>query len=832
MRTVRPRHPSGFVVLVVLLAAGNAMADWQELGPAPLAGTNGNAGRVTAIAVHPTDNNLFYIGSATGGVWKNQNGTWAPLTDHMPFNAIGALAIDPHDGNTIYAGTGEPNSGYHCFYGVGIYKSTDAGATFTQLAAGTFGGRAFSRIVVSPVNGQVLFASIMHTGDALGVGAKGHPGASGPVGLFRSSDGGATWSPLAGGLPAVDASDVAMAPGDPNTIYAAIAGHNANAANGVYKSIDGGDSWTRLAGGLPASPGRIGLAIAPSNANRIYALISRPDNATGAGSATLGIFTTTNAGATWTQTQGVANFMGDQGVYDNVAIVDPTNELIAYFGGVSIQKTIDGAMTVATATAMHVDNHAFAFTAGGDLLVGEDGGLNRSTNGGMTWTRVNQGLGISQLYAGISTHPTNVDFVLGGFQDNGSNLRSDATSTWRNVLGADGGYTAIIQSAPNIQFATIYNAGSLYRSTNGGQSFPVSATGISGADRTAFYQVTVPNPADPQVVFTATHRVYKSTNQGASWTALSGDLTGGGANAIRAMAISQSGTILWAATTDNRVMLSQDGGATFTRKLDVPGGWQRVTRELSVAPWDENVAYVAVQRFGTDQVRMTKDLGTTWAAIDGNLPDIPVNAVDAAVVQGQQMVFVGTDGGVFYTCNDGGQWVRLGQALPNTVVDDVRYDAAFRRVVASTMGRGVWSIAEPAPSTCDTDSGIGAGGAGGASGVDSGRAGAEGTAGSVVGDGSVDGPPGASSTTGMGGQGGAVGVGPSGGSGGTGGLAGGGAGASTSGTATGGTPGGPGQDTGCACSMASRRDGAAMTLGLFAIALARRRRRGRPSNGL
>jgi MYXO-CTERM domain-containing protein len=226
-----------------------------------------------------------------------------------------------------------------------------------------------------------------------------------------------------------------------------------------------------------------------------------------------------------------------------------------------------------------------------------------------------------------------------------------------------------------------------------------------------------------------------------------------------------------------------------------------------------------VQRFGTDQVRMTKDLGTTWAAIDGNLPDVPVNAVDAAVVQGQHMVFVGTDGGVFYTCNDGGQWVRLGQALPNTVVDDVRYDAAFRRVVASTMGRGVWSIAEPAPSTCDTDAGIGAGGAGGASGVDSGRAGAEGTAGSVV-DSSVDAPPGASATTGIGGQGGADGVGAS-GSGGTGGLAG--AGTSTSGTS--GTPGGPGQDTGCACSMASRRDGAALTLGLIAIAFARRRRR-------
>jgi MYXO-CTERM domain-containing protein len=823
MKPLRAWHFSGPALLATALGAGSARAEWIELGPAPLGGTNGNGGRVTAIAAHPTDNNLFYIGAATGGVWKNQNGMWTPLTDRMPFAAIGGLAIDPNNGNTLYAGTGEPNSCYHCFYGVGIYKSTDAGATWTQIAANTFGGRAFSRIVVSPMNGQVLYASIMVTGDAVGVGAKGHPLAKGPVGVFRSADGGATWAALAGGLPAVDASDVAMAPDDPNTLYAAIAGHNANPANGVYKSTNGGDTWTKLSGGLPPSPGRIGLAVAPSNAMRIYALIAQPDDATGSGSATLGIYTSSNGGTSWTATPGVANFMGDQGVYDNVAIVDPRNPDIAFFGGVNIRKTANGGMTITDVTATHVDNHAFAFTAGGDLLVGEDGGLNRSTGGtGMNWARMDQGLGINQLYAGVSTHPMDAEFVLGGFQDNGSNLRS-AGGTWRSVLGADGGPTAIIQSAPNIQFATIYDATSLYRSTNGGQSFPRSAGGIVAGDRTAFYHVTVPNPADPQVVFTVTHRVYKSTNQGASWTPLSADLTGGGANAIRALAIAQTGQILWAATTDNRIMMSQDGGQNFTKMLDVPGGWQRVTRELAVAPWDDKVAYVAVQRFGTDQVRMTMDLGATWTAMDGNLPDIPANAVDAAVVQGQRMVFVGTDGGVFYTCNDGVKWVRLGQALPNTVVVDVRYDSAFKRIVASTMGRGVWSIEEPAPATCDSDAGIGTGGAGGAGGA----------SGAGIDGGATGGGP-----TGAGGQGGAVGSGGgeptgSGGAVGAGGIGVGAGAATTVGGSTTGPQGGPGpssgQDTGCGCRVTGRADGAAVSLSVLGLALAlRRRRQSRP----
>jgi MYXO-CTERM domain-containing protein len=231
---------------------------------------------------------------------------------------------------------------------------------------------------------------------------------------------------------------------------------------------------------------------------------------------------------------------------------------------------------------------------------------------------------------------------------------------------------------------------------------------------------------------------------------------------------------------------------------------------------------------------MTKDLGATWTAIDGNLPDVPANAVEAAVVGGVQMVLVGTDRGVFYTCNNGGKWLKLGTTLPNTVITDVRYDSAFKRVVASTMGRGVWSIEEPTAASCDSDAGIGAGGAAGAGGMggtgpDAGRAGAGGASGGNGGSG-VD----ASGATGGGGsgQGGSNGVG--GGSGGAIG-AGGGGGATTGpgstgpGTTTGnpGGTGGSGDDGGCACSMAAHRDGAAMSVGLVGLAFALRRRRRR-----
>src|SRR6266542_1995059 len=721
MKTFRSSYLAGPTVVVALLGARLARAEWKELGPSPLG--NGDSGRVILIVPHPTDSTVFYVGAATGGVWKYQNAAYTPLTDRLPFGAIGSLALDPRNSNIVYAGTGEPDAGLHAFYGVGIYKSVDGGTSWTVLGADTFGGRAIAKIIVSPANGQVVYAAVTRGGDGYPGGitaSKGHPGANGPMGIFRSSDGGATWAPLTSGIPAVAASDLAFAPGDPNTLYAAIGSALGNPGNGVYKSTNGGDSWTKLGGGLPATTGRITLAIAPSNANRLYAAIAGPGNDVSAGASRgLGVFVTSNAGMTWTATNPGA-YLGNQGNYDTAAIVDPKNADIAYFGGMNMVKTTNAGGNYSNITPLHTDHHALAFLANGDLLVGQDGGVNRSTNGGGTWARFSAGLGINQLYAGISLHPTQVNFILGGFQDNGSAVRGASNSAWRHVLGGDGGYTALHPQDPMVMFAEIYDATNIYRSIDGGQSFDVADNGISANDRTAFYDVVVATPDDPKTLLLATHRVYKTTNQGTTWTPISADLTGGSPAAIRALAIAPTNSqIVWAATTDDRVLVSTNGGVNFTRKLDAPG-WKRVTRELAVAPWDEKVAFVAVPRFGVDQVRMTKNLGDAWTGIDGDLPDVPANTVDAAIVAGQKMIFAGTDRGVYVTCNEGAHWALLGQALPNTMVSDVRYDGTFKRVIASTMGRGVWSIEEPTAAVCSGPGAADGGAAGGAGGQDGG----------------------------------------------------------------------------------------------------------------
>ena len=238
---------------------------WVEMGPAPI--TNGPyTGRCSAIVASPFSDGKYYVAGASGGVWRTLDGgaTWTPLTDDLAFNAVGALALDPTNDDVIYAGSGEANFANHSFYGVGLYKSSDGGETWTVLASDSFAGRTFSRIVISHADPQVLFAAIMPAGGFPALNAaKGHPQRNDPVGVYRSLDGGVSWTLLGGGLPATAASDLWMDPTNASVLYAAIGDIFGTPENGIYKSVTGGDTWTKLSGGtLPAADnGRISLAI-------------------------------------------------------------------------------------------------------------------------------------------------------------------------------------------------------------------------------------------------------------------------------------------------------------------------------------------------------------------------------------------------------------------------------------------------------------------------------------------------------------------------------------------------------------------------------------------
>jgi photosystem II stability/assembly factor-like uncharacterized protein len=263
----------------------------------------GNAGRVSAIATHPTNASLFFVAGADGGVWRtaDDGATWTPLTDQLPTTAMGSLAVDPLTPTTIYVGTGEANFANHSRYGLGVYKSTDNGDSWAVLGASTFSGRCISRIVINPTNTSRLYASVTHAGGFPELAAaKSHPLANGPRGVFRSDDGGQTWTQLLSGLPNQDATDLAIDQTNPQVLYAAIGRVFGAPENGIYKTTDGGNTWSRLAGGLPtANIGRIALDVAPTNGQRLFALLVHSADAAGGGASTLGVYRSDNGGTIW-----------------------------------------------------------------------------------------------------------------------------------------------------------------------------------------------------------------------------------------------------------------------------------------------------------------------------------------------------------------------------------------------------------------------------------------------------------------------------------------------------------------------------------------------------
>ncbi len=661
---------------------------WTELGPAPI-NESQYVGRISAIAASRSNASLYYVAGADAGVWKsiNAGASWTPVTDFMPTTAIGALAVDPTNDQVVYAGTGEGNHANHSRYGLGVYKTTNGGASWTQLAEATFAGRCFTRILVDPQNTQRLFAAVTRAGGfPTRAAAKGHPGATGPTGVFRSVDGGATWTLLAGGLPSVDATDLAIDPGNTQNVYAAIGSIFGSAQNGIYKSTNGGTTWTKLGGGLPtATMGRISIALAPSDPATLYTLITAPASAAGDGAGVLAVMRSTNSGATWS-TFGAMADQSTYGWYLSAVSVRPTAASTVFFAGLTLIR-YNGSSS-STVTPPHVDLHALEWDAAGRLLCGDDGGLHRSTNLGSSWTSLNAGLGTIQFYAGVSTSPSSEQTLLGGMQDNGSALRG--AGGWESVTGGDGGWTQIDQARPLRMFTESQGTGNLYRSTDGGGTFNTVSSGISG--RNAFFPPYVIDPANPDRMLYGTEKVFRSTNGGTSWTAISGDLSNG-QGAIRALAIAPTNSnIVWAVTNDGNVQRSTNGGAAFTLVRTGQPGWPRVTRELVIDPVNPSTVYLAGAVFGVDQVLRTTDSGTTWHSLDGNLPDIPVNVVAVDARTTPSTLYAGTDAGVYRSIDDGATWKRFAANLPNACVIDLRLDVPRDRLVAATQGRGAWTV--------------------------------------------------------------------------------------------------------------------------------------------
>jgi len=678
-------------------------AAWHPLGPAPIDEVEWS-GRIADLAVSPSAPDRYVAAAASGGVWRTESGgtSWQEVGDGLPTLVTGAVAIDPHDDQVIYVGSGEAHSAYHSLYGLGVYKSTDGGISWQVLGTDVFEGRTIARLAVSPLDSQVVWAAVGRAGGGYDKleGAKLHPDRLGPVGLFRSDDGGVTWAPASTTLPPIPANDIDFDPVDPSRMYVTFSDVFGDLGNGIYLSTDAGQTFHRIF--FTHNFGRCELAIAPSDPNRLYLLATTSifklydwGGYHPAGGYTVGVWRSDDGGFNWTYHY-PGSFTGGQGDYDLAVAVDPHDPDTVFLGGVAMLRSRDGGISWSDVTPPHADVHQVRFDAADRLLAATDGGVYRSADLGDSWQVHNRHLGSIQFYPGISADPVRRGRLLGGAQDNGTLMSDDSGRDWRWIHGGDGGYTAIHPEDPEVVFVEYQGVGNLFRSDDGGISFELLDLGLDPYyDATAFQAPFALDPSDPDRILYGSRRVSESTDRGETWTTLSADLTGTDVNvdasAIRSLVIAPSNDQTVYATTNNqRLLVSVDGGVTWDLRREDVYGWPRIARQIAVDPLDDATAYVAIGRFGGDKVLATHDRGATWTSLGAGLPDLPVNCVAVDRSGGDRRIFAGTDRGVFWSADDGVTWSLFGQNLPAAPVVDLMVDTAHHRLVAATLGRGMW----------------------------------------------------------------------------------------------------------------------------------------------
>jgi len=651
-----------------LAKSAMAPANWTAIGPTNF------AGRMLDLAFDPNNANVIWAGAASGGIWRSADGgnTWTPMDDQLPTLAIGCIATHPTNSNIIYIGTGEGSFNIDAVEGVGVLKSIDGGATWTQTGLSFLlsQGEAVNEMVIDPGNPNVLIAA---TRD----------------GIYRTADAGTTWTRTLGTSSGWDGKEVVMDPSNSNNVYVALGYPWGNANNGIYKSTDNGVTWTKLATGLPASAstGRVSLTISASSPNTLYAGIA---NTIGSGSSLLGIYRTTDGGSNWTLQSNSPNHYNGQGWYNNVIAVDPANASIVYSGGTNIYKSTNDGVTWSTITnGIHVDFHAIAFNAG-TLYVGCDGGLYKSTTGGSSWTSINSGLTTFQFYK-MGSDFNNGNRAMGGTQDNGTKEYSGAT-TWTTRLGGDGGEVVFDYSNSNIIYGE-YQNGSHQKSTNGGVSWFSINTGVPSGPWVTPVKM---DPVNPSVLYTiGSSNLYKTSNGGANWSLLF-DATETLDKDIQ-VAPSNNQTIYVAGAS--AIYQSTNGGTSFT-KISTGLAAASITA-LTAHPSQPQTLYVANGGWSaTSHVYKTTNGGSTWQNVTNSLPNVPCNTIVIDPAH-PEIVYAGTDLGVYASIDEGATWSNWNTGLPNVVIDELDIQATARIIRAATHGRGMFQspMIEPNPGT-------------------------------------------------------------------------------------------------------------------------------------
>lgn len=731
---------------VAVDASAAAQLKYRYVGPV------GN--RVSSVAGVPGDPNTYYAGAASGGLWKSTDGGvhWRPVFDDQTVSSVGALAVAASNANIVWAGTGEPWIRSHISVGTGVFKSTDAGHSWTHMGLDSSG--RVGRVVIDPGNPDIVF-----------VAAQGHSyGPQQERGVFRTTDGGKTWQRVLFVDANTGAIDIVMHPTNPRILFAAMwqlemhtwGRESGGPGSGIFVSRDGGSTWTRLEGhGLPTHAlGKIGLAISRSNPDRVYALIETGDGVPLHGQPTDNgeLWRSEDGGANWRVVSYDRDLACRQAYYTRVA-VSTDNPDEAYFLCATFSRSLDGGVSAHAAdsgskfpmTSPGGDNHDMWIdpTNASRMIIANDAGVQISTTRAREWMHVQ--LPIAQIYH--VTADTRVPYYVYGNKQDGpsyrgpSNSRSGtaiARSEWHGVEGGESGWATPDPVDTNLVWSTASGSGSrggivvrFDERTRQGQNvevWPMSTGGYPAADVPYRFVWDAPftiSPHDHNTIYTGSQYVHVTRDGGRSWRLLSPDLTrndkskqqiSGGltpdnigveyGDVVYAIAESRAQAgLIWVGTNDGLVQVTRDGGKNWTNvTANIPGipAWGSV-RHVEPSKYDAGTAYIIVDAHQENNrdpwVYRTGDFGRTWKLIVNGIPRSMLSYAhiirEDPVRRG--LLYLGTENGLYVSFDAGERWQPLQLNLPHAPVYGMVIQEQFNDLVLSTYGRGIWILDDLSP---------------------------------------------------------------------------------------------------------------------------------------
>jgi len=690
---------------------------WRSVGP-------NRGGRSIAVAGSPARPNEYYFGATGGGLWKSTNGgtTWFPVGDgQFRSSTVGAISVCDANPDVVYIGFGEVQLRGDVVAGDGVYRTTDAGRTWTHLGlASTTGQQMVGRIRIGPNNCDLVYAAVF--GDAFGPNEE--------RGVYRSKDGGRNWQRVLYRNERVGAVDLALDVRNPSVLYAGFWEAyrkpwllwSGGEGSGLFKSSDGGDTWTELTShpGLPKKPwGKVGVSVSGADSNRVYANIESSEG---------GVFVSDDGGATWRLGSGDRNLRSRAFYYTRLT-ADPRDRDTVYVNNESFWRSRDAGKTWEEIEVPHEDNHDLWIDPKNNqrMIQGNDGGANVSVDAGKSWTGLLYPT--AQIY-GVSTTAHFPYHICGEQQDNTSVcVPSDGDGTWWYAVGGgESGWVVPHPTDPNIYYASA-QTGQLTRldrrtgQFRSIQPWPVRPVGKSANEVRERYQWTWPiavSPLDPEVLYAGTQHLWKTTNRGRSWEQISPDLTyadpttlgpSGGPLTLDRTTVEHYATIfavapshheagtIWVGSDDGRVHITRDGGAHWAEIT--PSGIAKFSRVhfIDASPHKAGKAYVAVTRYQMQDVHpyvwKTEDFGRTWVNATRGIRDGDhVRAVVEDPIR-EGLLFAGTENGVYVSLDDGANWQSLQLNLPVSPV----YALTIKDndLVAATHGRSFWVLDDITP---------------------------------------------------------------------------------------------------------------------------------------